>query len=104
MVKFKITDYTGRCYSNEDGQIIYDLIIAPLSNGKTVFVSFEGVDTVTSSFVNSAFIELLETLPFQNIKTHLKFESTRKSIGELIRSRFDFEVNRRDRDHLILMA
>jgi hypothetical protein len=104
MVKIIVADHLGRCYSNEDGQKLYDLIKRELQYGNKVTVSFEGIDTVTSSFVNSALIELLNDHSFETIKAFIKFEGTRKSIGNLIKSRFDFEVYKRDNSDLPIMA
>ncbi|MCY0389865.1 STAS-like domain-containing protein [Robbsia sp. Bb-Pol-6] len=88
-------DLVKHCYSNEDGHVVYDAVLAQILHGQSVVVSFEGVDTVPSSFVNSAFIALLEKFPFEQIKQNLSFKQTTPQINEMIRSRFSFEANRR---------
>lgn len=90
-----ILDHVERCYSNTDGDIILSLIKPKITDGQQVTISFNGVDSVPSSFVNSAFIALLDDFPFDYIRSHLKFTNTTKQINEMIKNRFSFEVNER---------
>ena len=64
-------DLVDHCYSNADGQIVYDAVLALIQKGDSAVVSFDGVDAVPSSFVNSAFIALLEKFSFEKIKQSL---------------------------------
>lgn len=104
MVKIIVADHVGRCYSNEDGQKLYNLLKRELQSGNKVTVSFDGIDTVTTSFVNSSLIELLNDYSFETIKAFINFEGTKKSIGNLIKNRFNFEVYQRDSSDLPIMA
>ncbi|MFM0218247.1 STAS-like domain-containing protein [Paraburkholderia caledonica] len=88
-------DIVRHCYSNADGQKIFDAIVDYVRRGERVVVSFDGVDAVPSSFVNSAFIALLDQFPFDRIKQTLSFSKTTPQINEMIRSRFAFESGRR---------
>jgi hypothetical protein len=92
-------DYVQHCYTQADGQVIFDRILPFLKRGEAVELSFEGVETVPSSFVNTALIRLLDTVNFQHIKSNLKFTNTTKQINEMIKNRFDFEVNHRHQAH-----
>ncbi|MCK2020669.1 STAS-like domain-containing protein [Peribacillus frigoritolerans] len=60
-----------------------------------ITISFKNVDGVTSSFINTALIELLDDYDFSVIKKHLNFINSSKQINDIIKSRFSFEVNRR---------
>ena len=95
MVTIKVLDHVERCYSNQDGAKIQHIILSHFTTGEKISVSFDGVDGVTSSFINTALIELLDHYDFSVIKTNLKFVKSNKQINEMIRSRFKFEVNRR---------
>lgn len=88
-------DYVKQCYTQEDGQKIYAIILPYLERKTKVEVSFDGVEFVPSSFVNTALIALLDKVPFQTIKECLSFINTTKQINEMIRDRFSFEVNHR---------
>jgi hypothetical protein len=90
----RVLDHVNRCYNSADGQIIHDVIDARLRNNEELTVSFAGVDSVPSSFVNSALISLLERYDFDQIKRMLRFVDTNSQINEMIRSRFTFESGR----------
>ena len=91
----KVLDFVDRCYNSEDGQVIHDVIVEKLGQDRELVVSMEGVDWVPSSFVNAAFISLLDMLAFSEIKKRLKFVNTTSQINEMIRTRFNFEANKR---------
>lgn len=95
LVKIRILDYVDHCYSNDDGLVINKLIKNEIIRGNQVVVSFDRIKALNSSFVNSAFIELLDDFDFNVIKYSLKFTDSTKQINEMIKSRFGFEVNRR---------
>ncbi|MFD1206614.1 STAS-like domain-containing protein [Sporosarcina contaminans] len=89
-----VLDHVERCYSNEDGKVILDVLKRALKSGETVVLSFKGVNSLTSSFTNTALIELMNTFGFEYIKNHLRFINTNKHINEMIRQRFEFESKR----------
>lgn len=91
-------DHVKHCYTQDDGQVIFNLIFAHLKEGRDVRISFDGVATVPSSFVNTAFIKLLDDFLFDYIKEKLSFAKSTKQINEMIKTRFDFEVNKRGTD------
>jgi hypothetical protein len=88
-------DHVAQCYTQADGQKIYETIYPLLARGDRVELSFDGVETVPSSFINTALIRLLDSVPFEKIKMNLKFVNTTKQINEMIKIRFSFEVNKR---------
>ena len=94
LVNINVMGFINQCYSNSDGQVILDLIKKEFSKGNKVAVSFEGVTAVNSSFVNTAFIELLDSYDFNFVKTHLQFKNTTKQINSMIKGRFEFEVKK----------
>lgn len=91
----KALDIVRQCYSNADGHQLFKVVDDYVKRSEPVTVSFQGVDTVPSSFVNSAFIALLETYDFEIIKNTLSFSNTTQQINEMIKTRFAFEVSRR---------
>lgn len=88
-------DLVRQCYSQDDGQKVFDVLLPKLKRGERIELSFDGVTTVPSSFINTALIHLLDVLPFETIRTNLKFVNTTRQINEMIKTRFDFELNRR---------
>lgn len=95
MVIINISDHVGRCYSNNDGKIIQTILKSHLNKGNTITVSFQNIDGVTSSFVNTAFIELLNDFDFVTVKKSIRFINSTKQINNMIKDRFSFEVTRR---------
>lgn len=91
----KVLDHVERCYSNDDGQKIQAEIKSAFYNDQKIILSFEGVDGVTSSFINTALIDLLEEFSFSFIKAHLSFSGSNAQINKLINDRFKFEVKKR---------
>lgn len=68
MVVIEILNHVERCYSNDDGTVIFRLIKSNFDHGENVTVSFSGVNSITSSFTNSAFIELIKEYDINYVK------------------------------------
>lgn len=88
----RILDYIKTASTYEDGEVIYKKISLEIKHDRPVTISFEGISSVPSAFVNAAFIRLLEEFTFEKIRTYLRFSESTKHINELIKSRFDFVV------------
>ncbi|MCM3404270.1 STAS-like domain-containing protein [Cytobacillus oceanisediminis] len=97
MVFINILDHVEKCYSNADGDVIYYEIKKAFDHNSPVTVSFKGVTSLNSSFVNSAFIELLNDFDFSYIRQNLKFTNSTAQINSIIKNRFSFEVNKKNR-------
>ncbi|MGG3693905.1 STAS-like domain-containing protein [Heyndrickxia ginsengihumi] len=93
-MNIRVKDLVDQVYSNNDGMVIYNELKNQLDNDNKVAVSFDDIGALNSSFVNSAFIELLNDFDFQFIKNNLRFVNSTKQINEMIKSRFAFEMNR----------
>lgn len=93
MVVIRIRDHVARASSYEDGEVIYRLVAEGLANPGGVDVSFDGISSVPSAFVNSAFVRLLETVPFSEIRSRLRFRDSTRSINDLLRRRLEFSAN-----------
>lgn len=90
-------DIVRQCYTQDDGMKVFNEILPRLKQGERVELSFEGVETVPSSFINTALIHLLDVVTFDTIKSNLRFVDTTRQINDMIRSRFNFEVHERPR-------
>lgn len=99
MVSIRVKDLVDQVYSNDDGMIIYNELKSQLANANKVNVSFDEIGALNSSFVNSAFIELLNDFDFQFIKKNVRFVDSTKQINDMIKSRFAFETNRLKQYH-----
>lgn len=88
-------NHVNHCYSHEDGEIILNIIRDILNNKGSVIISFSGVNGVPSSFVNAAFIPLLEEYSFDDVRKRVHFINSTKQINDMIKKRFEFEVYHR---------
>ena len=52
----RILDHISNASTYADGEVIYRLIASELDAGRDVAVSFEGIKSVSSAFINSALI------------------------------------------------
>jgi hypothetical protein len=59
--------------------------------GEQVTISFDGVKTATSSFVNVAFVQLLVTHSLREIKSRLRIVKSTRQINDMIRTRMERE-------------
>lgn len=91
-----VSKHLKHCYTNDDGNTIYNLIHNDLLNNRHVVVSFKDMDSVSSSFVNSAFIALLDDISVRSIRKNLLFINSTKQINQMIKKSFDFEEKGRN--------
>ncbi|MEG0601176.1 MAG: DUF4325 domain-containing protein [Vagococcus sp.] len=94
MVEIIVNKVLDSYYTNDDGDKLSIIIRSHLSNKEKVTINFQGISSVNSSFVNSAFIELLSDYSFSFIKKNISFTNTTKQINNLILERFKFESKR----------
>lgn len=88
----RVLDHVKSASSYEDGEVIFRIIFDEITRDKNVQINFNGITSVPSAFVNSAFIRLLEHFSFEKIRERLTFIESTKQINDLIKSRFEFVV------------
>jgi hypothetical protein len=69
----RVLDIVGSniCVSADDGQKLHDKIKPLLDQGVMVTISFEGVETLISTFLNAAIGQLYGTLSEEKIREYL---------------------------------
>ncbi|MCV2499651.1 STAS-like domain-containing protein [Melissococcus plutonius] len=95
MVLINIKNDLGNYYTNKDGEKLLDIIVDNFKKGNVVEISFQDIDSINSSFVNSAFVSLLDLYSFDLIRKNLSFVNTNKQINSLIINRFKFELEKK---------
>lgn len=85
-------DHVAACYTWEDGRVIAGLIRSAFRRSEAVILSMSGVDDVPSSFVNAAFVELLDDYSHAHIRKNLRIIDSTPQINRMIRRRFDAEA------------
>jgi hypothetical protein len=96
VVLVNVLDHVEKCYSNDDGRRIFNIINSALANNERVTISLTGITSLNSSFVNSAFIELLKDYDFSYIQKNLKFINSTQQINNIIKNRFSFEIKKQN--------
>lgn len=87
-----VSDILKNTALNEDGEVLYSHIRKSFDQGNQVTVSFEGIAALNTSFVNSAFVDLLDHYSFSFIKNHLIIKNSTKGINRLIGKRMHEEA------------
>jgi STAS-like domain of unknown function (DUF4325) len=90
----RVKDLAPAAYTNDDGDAVHAAVAAELARADQVTVSFAGVDAVTSSFVNSALVPLLEALGFEAFKKRIRIVDATKPTIALVKHRLNFEAAR----------
>ncbi|HMO30409.1 STAS-like domain-containing protein [Enterovirga sp.] len=90
----RIADLVGAADTGDQGAIVYRRISMGLRRGGPIVISFSGITTATSSFVNAGFVELLRDHPFSEIKDRLRVIDSTHQINDMIRTRLNGEASK----------
>lgn len=78
-------DHVKRCYSTADGIEIARVLRSALKQERHVTFSFAGVDDVPSSFVNAAFVSLLDDYAPTALRSRLSVVDATQQIADMLR-------------------
>lgn len=88
----QVSKIVSSCDSNSQGDKVRAAILKGLAKKDTVQLDFSGVTNVTSSFVNSALLELSADFDLNTIKARIQIKRVNRQIGNMIRDRFVSEA------------
>lgn len=83
----RILDIAGGADTQTQGDLVYGHLVKAFAAPGQVIVSFDGIDIVTSSFLNVTFSKLLATVSFDEIKARLKVIKSTRQINTMLRRR-----------------
>ncbi|WP_367159935.1 DUF4325 domain-containing protein [Kozakia baliensis] len=83
----EVLKHVPHCYSFEDGLIIAGLIACAINRSEVALVDFTGVNGTPSSFVNGAFVTLLDRYDYDDIKRYIRVINSSKQINTMIKER-----------------
>jgi len=86
----RIHDHVRTYSTYQDGEVIFRLIAQELRAGRSVTLSFAGIKSIPSAFVNAALVKLVEEFSIDYIRTRLKIVDSTRQINRLIKDRFNF--------------
>ena len=78
--------------SEDDGAIVFKRLREALETHEIVTLSFSGLKTATTSFVNTAFVPLLDSYTFSEIKLRVKVIESTRQINHMIKWRLETEA------------
>jgi hypothetical protein len=94
----RILDIAQSADTGDQGAAVFARLKPALEAGP-VTVSFEGVKTATSSFVNMAFVQLLSAFSLTEIKGRVRIVTSTRQINDMIRTRMEREATAHARQH-----
>lgn len=86
----RVRDIADSADTADQGVAILNVLSKALaSNQDQIIISFEGVQTATSSFVNSAFLPLLEKYALHELKRRIRVIESTRQINDMIKNRLN---------------
>lgn len=89
-----VADFVPACDNVQQGDVLRVAILRALIDTAAVSVSFAGLTSATSSFVNAAFVDLLHDMSFDDIKERVRITNSTRQINDMIRTRLTREAER----------
>jgi hypothetical protein len=91
----RILDVVPGADTSDQGDVVFALISRAFSQSGAATVSFNGLKTATSSFVDAAFVPLLKSYSFADIELHLQVVDPTWEINDIIKLRLELENQRK---------
>lgn len=91
----RILDIVDGADTADQGDAVLSALRPAIASDRQLTLSFDGVQTATSSFVNACFIPLLHDLGLQSFKDRVQVVKSNYQINGMIRRR----VNRETEGH-----
>jgi STAS-like domain of unknown function (DUF4325) len=83
----RIRDNVDSADTADQGAAVLDVLRKVLASSEDqVVISFQGVQTATSSFVNSAFLPLLEKYALHELKRRIRVIESTRQINDMIKN------------------
>ncbi|MFA4851283.1 MAG: STAS-like domain-containing protein [Bacteroidales bacterium] len=87
--KIVIKEITSGTLSNIDGLNLKIAIDSSLASADTVLLSFEGITTISSSFLNSSIGEIMDQYGFDILKDRIKITHYTSNLATIIKKYID---------------
>lgn len=84
--KIIVSQVTSGTLSNSDGFSLKAIIDATLASDNVVLLAFDGIITISSSFLNSSLGEIIDQYGFDILKDRIRITNYTPSIGLAIKN------------------
>lgn len=96
-MELTVSDIVAHATSFEDGALVSDALISAADADGFVVVSFSGIDTITTSFLNGLFVRTLRLRGRDFLFAKTRFTHLSRQVRDMIQTRFiskldDFEA------------
>src|SRR5262245_62056724 len=86
----RIIDIVPGANTSDQGAKVFDRLSKELCDTDgSVVISFDGIQTATSSFVHAAFVTLLDDFPYRELTARLRVTSSTRQINDMIKTRLE---------------
>jgi uncharacterized protein DUF4325 len=89
----RILDFVRGADTSDQGALVLARLQAALAGDTEVIVSFDGINTATSSFVNAGIVPLLQHFPLSDLKARLRVVDSTRQINDMIKMRMEREAS-----------
>lgn len=87
--KIFVKDLCGGTYTNVDGFSLFSKIDNLLSNKYEILLSFTGIDSVSSSFLNSSIGSVIEKYGFDVFKNDIRITNYTPTLARILKKYID---------------
>lgn len=81
-----VKDLCKSTLSNADGVSLKIAIVNSLKDSKNVLISFKGIDSISSSFLNSSIGEVVDEMHFDVLRNRIKITSYTSHLAVIIQN------------------
>jgi STAS-like domain of unknown function (DUF4325) len=85
----RILDIVPGANTADQGASVFGALQKALRTSESVVVSFDGVQTATSSFVHAAFVALLDHFSYRDLRARIRVVDSTRQINDMIKTRLD---------------
>jgi len=85
----RIADILPGANTADQGSRLFEILHHALRDSGTVTISFDGIQTATSSFVNVAFVALLDDFSYEDLRSRIRVTNSTRQINDMIKTRLE---------------
>lgn len=85
----QVADIVPGANTAEQGGRVFEILRNTLSAPGVVTISFEGIQTATSSFVNTALVALLDDFSYEDLRSRIRVTNSTRQINDMIKTRLE---------------
>ncbi|UTH44292.1 STAS-like domain-containing protein [Loktanella salsilacus] len=83
----RVKNLVDNCDTNDQGTVVYNLAASFIRKNMLLTLDFSGVSNITSSFVNSSFVQLADDFGYDKVKSTIVIKGVNRQIANILRNR-----------------